>query len=96
MTCSSALPDIFRYLATLPAVVSAIKNEALKMIVNSNVRKTLERTRMVAPQPLTDEAMNMLSQGGRSPVFAGVAELIELATNPKLLSRMEPTWHPWF
>jgi transformation/transcription domain-associated protein len=79
------------------AVVSAIKNEALKIVVNSNVRKTLERTRLVAPQPLSDEAMNLLfAQGGRSPVFAGVAELIELATNPKLLSRMEPTWHPWF
>lgn len=29
-------------------------------------------------------------------LLSGVLELIQQATDPKNLSRMEPTWHPWF
>lgn len=29
-------------------------------------------------------------------VQAGAQELVERAMNPMNLSRMDPTWHPWF
>ncbi len=77
-------------------VLGSIKNESLKLLVHTNVRKSLERTRQVAPQPLVEEALAQLLQGARSPVNIGVADLIELATSPQALCRMEPTWHPWF
>ena len=71
---------------------SAMKNEMLKALVASNVKKTLERVRVVAPNVGPDD-------GGNSPVppvAAGVLELVDAATSIGNLCRMEATWHPWF
>ncbi len=29
-------------------------------------------------------------------LLSGMAELLDAATNPRQLSKMEATWHPWF
>ncbi|KAL6746236.1 hypothetical protein V8C86DRAFT_2445362, partial [Haematococcus lacustris] len=79
------------------SMLGSIKNDTLQLLVVANVRKTLDRARQVAPQPFGDDTIAALLAGtARSTVNAGVAELVEQAINPKLLSRMEATWHPWF
>eukprot|EP00955_Chlamydomonas_euryale_P024972 262951-Chlamydomonas_euryale.AAC.2 len=67
-----------------------MRNETLKALVIVNVRKTLERVRGVAPDVPKEDTLPT------APVAAGVLDLIEAATHPSNLCRMEPTWHPWF
>jgi hypothetical protein len=64
-----------------------------------------------APSPGTDDTLAALllgmpaAAGGaflgkdgvpRALIAAGAYRLVEEATSPAALSRMEPTWHPWF
>lgn len=47
----------------------------------------------VAPTAQTTDPMG--APGGRS-VQRGAHELVEAAVDPQNLSRLDPTWHPWF
>jgi hypothetical protein len=48
-------------------------------------------------QAVTMELLGKLLSGGhRNVVAEGAVSLAAIATEPQYLSRMEPTWHPWF
>eukprot|EP00798_Chlamydomonas_sp_ICE-L_P011531 gene11531-34243_t len=69
---------------------TAMKNETLKTLVGSNVKKTVDRVRILIPTASQDEAAPM--QGGSKDI----SDLLEQATSHANLCRMEATWHPWF
>ncbi len=78
---------------------SVLKPDILKALVATNAHKALDRLRGVAPVPVysVDEALpHLLTGGARCMVAMGAQRLVEAAMDPGLLSRMEPTWHPWF
>ena len=47
----------------------------------------------MAPSAQTTDPLG--APGGRS-VQRGAHELVEAAVDPQNLSRLDPTWHPWF
>ena len=65
-----------------------IKNEALKNLVVTNVKKTMERIGVFDLQRPGDTDV--------TGTLSGAVGLVESAISPKNLSRMDPTWHPWF
>lgn len=78
--------------------VSSLPTAALKAMVNVNVERALMRLSDVAPsdpakwsQPDPSGATPQSSQ-----CQAGVHKLVLEATSPRNLSRLDPTWHPWF
>ncbi|KAK9813189.1 hypothetical protein WJX72_010368 [[Myrmecia] bisecta] len=61
----------------------------LKTLVQANVQHCLARLRQVAPPPQAGEALD-------ADVQRGAHELVDAATDPRNLCRMDPTWQPWF
>lgn len=85
--------DLLSYTSRRPGRSSAshnIKNEHLRNLVGGNVKRTVERIQQFAPRkPVEGELTQKV-------INSGAAELVEAATNPLSLSKMDPTWHPWY
>ena len=76
--------------------------EALRATL-ADTQKSFEALRRREPEDIwqTPCGSMMLAVPGEGevaarPVHYGAVQLIELATDPKSLCRMDPTWHPWF
>lgn len=67
----------------------------IKNLVAKNVSEALKRLREVAPVATPDEVQRVL-MGQPSGVMSGAHKLVDAATDPRNLCRMEATWHPWF
>ncbi|GAX77356.1 hypothetical protein CEUSTIGMA_g4802.t1 [Chlamydomonas eustigma] len=74
------------------AIALGWKNETLKGLVVSNMRKVVERVRAVSPLVPPEDTMPPYT----FHVAQGIMDLIEQAGAARNLSLMEPTWHPWF
>lgn len=76
-------------------IVSGLKNEMIKSLVIKNSGAALARLREIAPSVAPEEVQHVLV-GRESTVIHGVRALVEAATEPRNLCKMEATWHPWF
>ncbi|KDD71898.1 hypothetical protein H632_c4207p0 [Helicosporidium sp. ATCC 50920] len=74
-------------LRSVAALMSSLSPAQLEVTVAKNARAALERLAQVGP------ASSVSVQG--SPQ-AGFRQLLDVATSPANLCRMEPTWQPWF
>ena len=87
-----ATPGAAQQPATPPSAAARpppARDPAARAAVDANLAGALARVRAAAPA-----APGEATAAGS--VQRGAAELVEAATNPRNLCRMDPTWHPWF
>ncbi|KAK9855808.1 hypothetical protein WJX84_006870 [Apatococcus fuscideae] len=75
---------------------SGLRPSQLRSVVIRNIDDCFNRLKIIAPtQPPPRQEHEVVGVGAVPGLQQGAVQLVEAALDPRLLCKMDPTWHPW-